>query len=222
MDTQRILIVDDEDHIRFSLKQVLEDAGYHITTAQSGLVALDHVEENGCDLMLLDLRMPKMNGRDVLNAIKENRPELPVAIVTAHGTVDQAVEMVRKGAENFIHKPFTPKEIRTTVAQILTQESTETADAYDRLIENARKGIRTENYDQARQYIQKAFSIDATQPGAFNLLGVLMQLENQYQEAMRYYQSALALQPGYEPAVYNRDNVSKSPSVRDPANVRLE
>jgi lipoprotein NlpI len=59
-------------------------------------------------------------------------------------------------------------------------------------------------------------------PEAFNLLGVLMQLQNQYQDAQRYYQSALALQPGYKPAVYNRDNIARSPTVRNPSDYRLE
>lgn len=222
MDTRRILVVDDENHVRLSLKQVLEDAGYHVTTAESGPVALDHIEENKCDLILLDLRMPEMNGRDVLDIIKEHRLELPVVIVTAHGTVDEAIDMIREGAENFIHKPFTPKQIRTTVAQTFAQESPESVEAYDQHIEDARAGIRSEDYKQARQHVQEAFAIDATRPEAFNLLGVLMQLRNRYKEAQRYYQSALALKPGYDPAVYNRDNVSRSPSVRNPADFRLE
>lgn len=222
MDTKQILIVDDEDHVRLSLKQVLEDAGYHVTTAEDGPVALDHLEESPCDLVLLDLRMPELSGRDVLDAIKDRRPDLPVAIVTAHGTVDEAVELIREGAENFIHKPFTPEQIRTTVAQALAEEPSAPKGAYGEHIENARATIRGGEYEQARQHVQEAFAIDATRPEAFNLLGVLMQLENKYQEAQRYYQSALALQPGYEPAVHNRDNVSRSPSVRNPADVRLE
>ncbi len=222
MNTPRLLIVDNEASVRLSLKQVLEDAEYHVTTAESGPVALDHIEENKCDLVLLDLRMPEMDGRDVLDAIKERRPELPVIIVTAHGTVDQAVEMIREGAENFIHKPFTPEQIRTTVAQTLAQEAPNSGEAYDKHIGDARAGIRNEDYEQARQHVQKAFAIDATRPEAFNLLGVLMQLSNQYEEAQRYYQSALALQPGYDPAMYNRDNISRSPLVRTPADYRLE
>lgn len=148
MDTQRILIVDDESHVRLSLKQVLEDAEYHVTTAKSGSVALDHIGENKCDLVLLDLRMPEMNGRDVLDVIKERCPGLPVVIVTAHGTVDQAVELIREGAENFIHKPFTPEQIRTTVAQTLAQEPSVPKGAYGEHIEesprrHSRRRIRT-------------------------------------------------------------------------------
>lgn len=222
MKPQHILVVDDESHVRMTLKQVLEDAGYQVTTAESGPVALDHLEDNKCDLMLLDLRMPEMNGRDVLDIMTERRPELPVVIVTAHGTVDEAVELIQQGADNFIHKPFTPEQIRTTVAQTLAQEAPEADAPYEQHIEDAREGIRRKDYEQARQHIQEAFAVDATRPEAFNLLGVLMQLKNQYPEATRYYQSALALQPGYEPAVHNRDNVSKSPSVRNPADFRLE
>ncbi len=222
MNPEHILVVDDESHVRMTLKQVLEDAGYQVTTAESGAVALDHLDDHPCDLVLLDVRMPGLDGFEVLERLNEKRPELAVVIVTAHGTVDQAVEAVREGADNFVHKPFTPEQIRTVVAQALADAPEETDEAYAEHIEAARTGIREEDYEKARQHIHEAFAVDATRPEAFNLLGVIMQLRNEYQDAQRYYQSALSLQPGYDPAVYNRDNVARSPSDRNPADFRLE
>lgn len=222
MEPKRILVVDDEPHVRMSLKQVLEDAGYTVATSKDGTVALNYLDQEDCDLVLLDVRMPGMSGFEVLEQIKETRPELPVVIVTAHGTVDQAVEAIREGAENFIHKPFTPEQIRSVVAQTLTSETENADDIYEEHVESARSGVRKMDLEQALQHVHEAFAIDATRPEAFNILGVIMQIRNKYQDAQRYFQSALALQPGYTPAVYNRDNVSRSPTTRDPSDYRLE
>ena len=222
MEHKRILIVDDESHIRMTLKQVLEDAGYGVATAESGLVALDHLDNNDCDLVLLDVRMPGLDGFEVLDRLNEQRPDLSVVIVTAHGTVDQATEAIREGAENFIHKPFSPEQIRSVVAQALAEEPDAPDRTYNEYVQSARAGIRGKDLEKARQHIQEAFAIDATQPEAFNLLGVIMQLQSKFPEARRYYQSALSLRPGYEPAVYNRDNVARPPSTRNPSDYRLE
>ena len=222
MTPQRVLIVDDELHVRMTLRQLLEDAGYQVATAESGPVALDYIDDNPCDLVLLDVRMPELDGFEVLERLIEKRPGLPVVIVTAHGTIAHAVDAIRKGADTFVHKPFTPEHIRTIVAQALADGPEQTDEAYDDHIEAARTGIREGDYEQARRHIHKAFAVDATRPEAFNLLGVIMQLRNQYRSAQRYYMSALALRPGYEPAVYNRDNVARSPTTRNPADYRLE
>ena len=222
MEHKRILIVDDESHIRMTLKQMLEDAGYGVATAESGPVALDYLDNNDCDLVLLDVRMPGLDGFEVLNRLNEERPDLPVVIVTAHGTVDQAAEAIREGAESFVHKPFSPEQVRSVVAQALAEKPDAPDRTYDEHVQLAQVGIREEDFEKARRHIQEAFALDATRPEAFNLLGVLMQIQSKFQEAQRYYQSALSLHPGYEPAVYNRDNLARSPSVRDPSDYRLE
>jgi DNA-binding NtrC family response regulator len=166
--------------------------------------------------------MPGLDGFEVLDRLNEERPDLPVVIVTAHGTVDQAAEAIREGAESFVHKPFSPEQVRSVVAQALAEKPDAPDRTYDEHVQLTRVGIREEDFEKARRHIQEAFALDATRPEAFNLLGVLMQIQSKFQEAQRYYQSALSLRPGYEPAVYNRDNLARSPSVRDPSDYRLE
>lgn len=185
MSVRHILLVDDECYLRLSLKQMLEDAGYRILTAKRGSVALNHLETRPCDFVLLDLRMPQMHGQEVLTAMNPRRPNLPFIIVTAHGTVDHAVAMIRKGAESVILKPFTPEQIRMTGAQALAQEPTEDA-THAQHIADVRGDIRAQEFERARQHIQQAFSGDATRPEAFNLLGVLAHLYHRYQEAWHY------------------------------------
>ncbi len=118
---QRILVVDDEKNIRLTLGQTLEMVGYQVQTAVNGEDALKQLAVGAFDLILLDLRMPGMDGMQVLQQIVEERPELRVIVVTAHGTVETAVEAMKIGAVDFIQKPFAPQEIRSLVAQVLDQ-----------------------------------------------------------------------------------------------------
>ena len=104
MDT--ILIVDDEINYPLILSAVLQDEGYETLTANSGEEALEILENSDVDLVLTDMKMPKMDGITLLEKIKEKDPQVPVMMMTAHGTVEKAVEAMQKGAYNYILKPF--------------------------------------------------------------------------------------------------------------------
>jgi two-component system, NtrC family, response regulator len=104
MDT--ILIVDDEKNYPLVLSAVLQDEGFETLTANSGSEALDIIENSDVDLVLTDMKMPQMDGIELLARIKAKNPELPVMMMTAYGTVEKAVEAMQKGAYNYILKPF--------------------------------------------------------------------------------------------------------------------
>ena len=104
MDT--ILIVDDEKNYPLVLSAVLQEEGFETMTANSGDEALDIIEHSDVDLVLTDMKMPKMDGIELLEKIKLEDAELPVIMMTAHGTVEKAVEAMQKGAYNYILKPF--------------------------------------------------------------------------------------------------------------------
>ncbi len=103
---ETILIVDDEKHYPVILGEVLREEGYDALTASSGMEALDIVNSHLIDLVLTDVKMPGMTGIDLLKNIKEVKPDLPVIIMTAFGSVEKAVEAMHKGAYTFILKPF--------------------------------------------------------------------------------------------------------------------
>ncbi len=109
MDT--ILIVDDEKNYPLILSAVLQDEGFETLTANSGHEALEIIEHADVDLVLTDMKMPKMDGIELLEKIKEKDAELPVVMMTAHGTVEKAVESMQKGAYNFILKPFDNEQL---------------------------------------------------------------------------------------------------------------
>ncbi len=103
---ETILIVDDEKNYTLILSAVLEDEGYETLTANSGAQAIEKLNECDVDLVLTDMKMPSMDGIELLEKIKVRDPYLPVIMMTAYGTVEKAVEAMQKGADNYIQKPF--------------------------------------------------------------------------------------------------------------------
>jgi DNA-binding response OmpR family regulator len=117
----RILIVDDDMDMRDNLAEVLSDADFEIHVAENGDRALALVAESPFDLVLLDLMMPGITGMEVLPLIKRESPATQVVMVTAFSTVDNAVEAMRKGADDYVTKPFKIDELRMTVRKCLEQ-----------------------------------------------------------------------------------------------------
>jgi two-component system phosphate regulon sensor histidine kinase PhoR len=111
----RILVVDDEKAIRDGCSRVLTGKGYETLTAENGQVALDTLSNEPLDVMLLDLKMPVMDGSQVLEITRSKYPDVPVIIITGHGTVDMAVECMKKGAYDFITKPFQIDQFLLTI-----------------------------------------------------------------------------------------------------------
>jgi len=105
-DTTTILVADDERAIREGCHRVLTGQGYQVLSAENGRVALDSLAKNPVDILLLDLKMPVMGGEEVLGIVRQEYPQVPVIIITGHGTVDTAVECMKKGAYDFVTKPF--------------------------------------------------------------------------------------------------------------------
>ncbi len=118
-DTKKILIVDDEEGIRESLKLILGD-DYNLILTEDGEQALE-VLENSKDiaLVLMDIKMPKASGLEILEIISQKYPDLKVIIVTGYKSVETATEAVRLGASGYIVKPFKSNEVLATVRSIL-------------------------------------------------------------------------------------------------------
>ncbi len=122
MERGRILVIDDEAVIREGVKRILERSGMNVATSSGGRAALASMQETDFDLVVTDLKMPGMNGIEVLKAIKVLQPEVPVIIITGYSTVDTAVEAMKNGAFDYIAKPFTPEQLTEKVAKALAQK----------------------------------------------------------------------------------------------------
>jgi two-component system nitrogen regulation response regulator NtrX len=114
-----VLIVDDEDNIRLSLKGSLEDEGFYVMQASTGEDALKIIEKQDVDIVLLDIWMPGIDGIETLQAIKKTNPDLPVIIMTGHGSIDAAVKTTRLGALDFLEKPLDLNRIIITISNAL-------------------------------------------------------------------------------------------------------
>jgi DNA-binding NtrC family response regulator len=122
----RILIIDDEAGIRESLETLLGLEGYTVDTAPDGEAGINTIGQHSYDLVLLDLALPGMNGIEVLGQIRERYPDLPVIMITAYGTVENAVNAMQAGATNFIQKPWDNEkllaDVRTAVGRRRAEE----------------------------------------------------------------------------------------------------
>ena len=115
MNTKSILIVDDEPSMRVALSESLESCGYEVGTSGDGADALEKFQENKFEVVITDMRMPKMSGMEVLQGIKKISSRTPVIIITAYGTVNTAVEAMKEGAADFIMKPFSLEHLELVV-----------------------------------------------------------------------------------------------------------
>ncbi|MBX5483498.1 MAG: sigma-54-dependent Fis family transcriptional regulator [Myxococcaceae bacterium] len=113
----KVLVVEDEPNLRKVLGALLRREGYEVTIAENGEMGLAEFDKNGADVVITDLVMPKVGGMEVLRGINERTPDVPVIIVTAHGTVDSAVEAIKLGAFDYITKPFDQAELQAVIAK---------------------------------------------------------------------------------------------------------
>jgi DNA-binding response OmpR family regulator len=205
MKEKSILIVDDEKNILLTLSQSLEALQVEIDTAANGEEALAKLKEKEFDLILLDIRMPGMDGMEVLRRVREIRPDIRMIMISAYGTIELAVEAMKLGAVDFIPKPFSPQEIRDMVSRVLDREKLDeqkVAD-YGSAIELAKRSISDRHFDAAIEHVRKAIFLDPSRPEAFNLLGALMELRGDRVEAQKNYRAALSLDASYAPAIRN-------------------
>jgi DNA-binding response OmpR family regulator len=213
MTDRSVLIVDDEKSIRMTLAMALEKLEVPVDQAENGEEALNMLTKKPYSLMLLDLRMPGIDGMEVLRRVSGVRPEVKVVIITAYGSVETAVEAMKLGAVDFLEKPFNAEDVRQLVASLLDQKNQEkyVGREYDKYLELALKRITTGEFDAARIYIHKALSLDPDRPESFNLLGALSEARGQQLEAQKNYRAALALDSAYQPAQKNLERVTSRP-----------
>jgi DNA-binding response OmpR family regulator len=205
-----ILVVDDEKNIRMTMSQSLEPLGFRVETAVNGEEALSMLRSGSFGLIFLDLKMPGLDGLEVLRIIRQEWPKLRVIIITAHGTIDSAVEAMKLGAVDFVQKPFSPGEIRELAQRVFEREDldAETVVEYGKLIELAKRHITDGMFAAAGETVKKAIAANPEHPEAYNLLGALYEIRSKHHEAVKFYRTALDIDPTYKTAWSNLDRVT--------------
>jgi len=119
---KNILVVDDEPGMRALFSFMLGAKGYGVRTAGSGQEALQNVQSSPCDLVFLDVRMPYMDGLEILRALKQIRPNIPVIMMTGYAVEQLLDDAMREGAKGYLRKPFTVEELMNSIEGTLAQE----------------------------------------------------------------------------------------------------
>ena len=157
MENKRILVIDDEENMRYMLQLTLEDEGYEVELASDGEMGIEKVQQQHFDFVICDIKMPKMNGLQVLESVVESSPNIPMIMISAYGTVDSAIEAMKGGAYDYVTKPFKKDEI------LLTLKKAE-----------ERERLRREN-QFLRQEVEKKYSFE-------NIIGKSIQMQEVFRK----------------------------------------
>ena len=117
----RVLVVDDEDALRMVLSSELSSSGYEVATASDGDEAITVIQNKKFDLVLLDIKMPKVDGFEVLKFIKKNYPVMKVIMLTGFADLKNAIESKKHGAEDFVSKPYDLVDLLTTIERVISE-----------------------------------------------------------------------------------------------------
>jgi len=124
--SKTILVVDDDELMRTFIATVLREDGYGVDTAQNGKTGLNKIKNRDFDLVITDLKMPDMSGVDLMQAGLEAKSAVPWVIITAYGSINNAVEAMKAGAVDYLTKPFkSPEELRHIIRRVLKEADAE-------------------------------------------------------------------------------------------------
>jgi len=118
VEARRVLVVDDEPVVTRGCRRILAGAGHRVDAAATGTEGLRRAVSGDFDVVVTDLRLPDLDGMELVRAVRDRRPEVAIIIITGYGTVPSAVEALKLGAADYIQKPFTPKRIRETISRL--------------------------------------------------------------------------------------------------------
>jgi DNA-binding NtrC family response regulator len=161
--TQNILVVDDEKAIRNTLNEILSFEGFNIDEAADGQEAIKKIKENNYDCILCDIKMPKMDGLEVLEQTREIKPDVPFIVISGHGNIETAVDAVKKGAYDYISKPPDLNRLLITIRNAMDKKSlvTETKQLRKRISKGYEMIGDSAGMKKIRETIQKVAPTDA-------------------------------------------------------------
>jgi two-component system, NtrC family, nitrogen regulation response regulator NtrX len=161
--SQTILIVDDEKAIRRTLSEILTFEGFNVDEAADGVEAVKKIKENNYDCVLCDIKMPKMDGLEVLEQTREAKPDIPFIVISGHGNIETAVEAVKKGAFDFISKPPDLNRLLITIRNAMDKKSlvTETKQLRKKISRSAEMIGESEGMQRIKETIEKVAPTDA-------------------------------------------------------------
>ena len=197
---KRVLIVDDEPNVRLVLGTALASVGYEVVDAEDGEKALAQLNSSRArfDLALLDLQMPRMDGMELLSRLRDAGSAVPLVILTAHGSIPEAVTAMKLGAIDFLTKPITPEALRRVVAEVIARHASssretialekgpKTADHSKQVsfdLERAKRAVNRCQFSEAETVLQEILAHEPVSTEAAMLLQRLRKLKEQEPQA---------------------------------------
>ena len=207
MNKGKIFIIDDERTIRLTFRLALETDGYEVQEAASADEALMGFKSEKYDLVVLDLRIGEDSGLDVLTEMRQRGIKTPTLMITAYGSIRQAVRAMQLGAIDFLEKPIEPVALRKIVAEIVGRHGPRPNDvtpgSFEDCVREAKRLINLQQFDPAAEKIVAALRLDDKSPEAHNLRGVLYEIAGDYDSAKKAYGRAIRLDSRNEAAQQN-------------------
>ena len=186
----KILIIDDTKNIRLMLTKTLELEGYHVTTASDGKEALDVFAKEKFDLAFLDIKLPEIRGTEVLRRIRDMGVVTPVIIITAYGTVKNAVDCTNMGAIAYLQKPFTAEKIRSVLQELnLSVSSENTLSNIEKYLVQIETMMNHGQFTDALSQLKKAVSLEPANPQIHLLFSKAYKGIGNEEYANKFYQS---------------------------------
>ncbi|HNQ43033.1 MAG TPA: response regulator [Candidatus Cloacimonadota bacterium] len=197
MKKPNILIVDDEKNVQLMIQRTLETEEYTIQLASSGKEALEKIVNIPFDVVILDFRLPDMNGLDVLRELGGSSRSTDMIMITAYGNIDVAVEAMKLGCVDFIQKPIDTADLRKVVNQLLERKNISYQQNlhFESLIEIAKLETKDRHYSKARELVLESLELNPDNSEAYNFLGVLYEIGEDLGKAISAYRTSLKLDP---------------------------
>jgi len=191
---KKVLVVDDTKNIRMLLTTCLELKGYKVLTAEAGKAAIDIMqkEKDSIDIIFLDIKMPEMNGTEVLKIIREMGAKCPVIIMTAYATVKNAVDCTKLGAVAYLQKPFSPGKVSSILEEILNcSESCDENSMYlekeNILILKSKELLEGERFEEAHNTLKTVLEINPYNKEIYNLISKANKNMKKFDEAKLFH-----------------------------------
>ena len=183
-----ILVVDDTKNIREMLKTFLEIEGYKVFEAKNAEEAIEIFNKHQIDLMFTDIKLPNVSGTELLKQVKKLNKSTTVIVMTAFGTIKNAVECTKFGAAAYLQKPFTTKRIKSVLDEVLRKHTIK-KDVNSYLV-LSKKLIDDTDYFKAEEVLNKALSIDKENKEIYLLISQIAELQGNFEKAKKFISMA--------------------------------
>ena len=207
--SKQVLIVDDEPNVRLAYRLTLEAEGMSVHQADGASAALETLSTTPIDLAILDLRMPEMDGLELLAEMRKRGHSTPTVIITAYGEIPHAVRAMKLGAIDFLEKPLTPDALRGVIEEVFARHTPiavpprPAADDFGTHFSEAKRLLNLQKFGTAWTHLSRALELSPGSPAALNLAGVLFEMQGDHERAGKLYERAIKSLPDYAPALQN-------------------